>query len=124
MTTRSEPRSSGSAASTRTGQKGLGIVVELARGAIGRGSSAGRTLVSHVPVTVRATRAGANAATRILQTLSDSTLRGLAGSSVGLAAGFYLARFPRAVTAAALAPAVAATWAILVRPRVPLASGG
>lgn len=52
-----------------------------------------------------------------MQTLPDSTLRGLAGSSVGLAAGFYLARAPRVLTAVAAAPAMAMSWAILVRPR-------
>jgi hypothetical protein len=117
MTTKAKPRSSGSPAPTRAGRKRLGIVAERARDAIGRGISSGRTLVAHVPATVRTTQARANAATSALQTLPDSTLRGLAGSSVGLAAGFYLARVPRVLTAAAVAPAMVMGWAILVRPR-------
>ena len=117
MTTKHEPRSPGPAASTHGGPKRLTVVGTHARGALRRAISTAGKLVSHMPATIESTRAGANAATGALQTLPDSTLRGLAGASVGLAAGFYLARVPRAVTATAVAPAFAMGWAILVRPR-------
>jgi len=61
MTTRPEPRSSGSPASTRAGPKRLGIVAQLARGN-SRGISTGQKLVSRAPLAVRTTRVRANAA--------------------------------------------------------------
>jgi hypothetical protein len=51
-----------------------------------------------------------------LQVLPDSTLRGLAASSMGLGAGFYLAGVSRLMTAAAIAPAMVIGAAILLRP--------
>lgn len=117
MTTKQEPRSPGPAASTHGGRKRLTVVGAHARGALRRAISTAGTLVSHMPATIESTRAGANAATGAFQTLPDSTLRGLAGTSIGLAAGLYFARVPRAVTAAAVAPAFALGWAMLVRPR-------
>ena len=99
-------------------------VVEHSRSAIRRAIPAARSLVSHGPGAIKSTQAGAAAATGVLQTMPDSTLRGLAGSSVGLATGFYLARVPRVVTAAAVAPALALGWAMLVRPRDRVAAPG
>lgn len=66
--------------------------------------------------TARASRSGAADAATRLQVLPDSTLRGLAATSVGLGTGFYLAGRPRLVVAAGIAPAVLAGVAILLRP--------
>jgi hypothetical protein len=72
-----------------------------------------------VPGTVRGTRAGAADTTSALQTLPDSTLRGLAATSVGLGAGLYLGGAPRLVVAAGVVPALAAGAAIMLRPGDP-----
>jgi hypothetical protein len=74
------------------------------------------TLYERLPGTVRATRDGAMETTTALQTLPDSTLRWLAASSVGLSAGFYLARAPRVVILAGVAPALMMGAAIALRP--------
>jgi hypothetical protein len=84
--------------------------------AVDQGLSAARTLVAHLPGTVRATQTGTNATTRALQRLPNSILQGLAASSIGLGAGFYLARLPRLLTAAAVAPAMIIGAAIILRP--------
>ena len=76
--------------------------------------------VGRVPGTVHLTRAGAQRTTSALQTLPDSTLRWLAASSVGLGAGFYLARAPRLVIAAGVAPALIMGAAVVLRPIEPL----
>ncbi|HEX7472680.1 MAG TPA: hypothetical protein VF323_06330 [Candidatus Limnocylindrales bacterium] len=76
-------------------------------------------LVERVPGTMRATRSRAQGTTSALQTLPDSTLRWLAASSVGLGAGFYLARAPRLIIAAGVAPAVIMGAAIAMRPIEP-----
>jgi acyl-CoA reductase-like NAD-dependent aldehyde dehydrogenase len=57
--------------------------------------------------------------TSALQTLPDSTLLALTATSVGLGAGFYLARAPRLVVAAGILPALAAGAAIVLRPISP-----
>jgi len=59
---------------------------------------------------------GAQETTGALQTLPDSTLLGLAAGSVGVGAGFYLARRPRWVVAAGIIPALVMAGAILLRP--------
>jgi hypothetical protein len=69
---------------------------------------------------MRATRAGAHGTTSALQTLPDSTLRGLAASSVGLGAGFYLAGAPRLAIAAGIAPALIMGVAMVLRPGEPV----
>jgi len=94
----------------------LGDAVRRASEAIDQAASSARTLVSHIPETAQAARARANTTTTALQTLPDSTLRGLAASSVGLGAGFYLAGVPRLATAAAVAPAMIIGAAIILRP--------
>lgn len=76
-------------------------------------------LVDRIPGTMRATRSRAQGTTSALQTLPDSTLRWLAASSVGLGAGFYLARAPRLIIAAGVAPAVIMGAAIAMRPIEP-----
>jgi hypothetical protein len=87
------------------------------------GLSTVATLGTQVSGTARATRVRANATTRALQRLPDSTLQGLAASSIGLGAGLYLGGLSRIVTAAALTPAVVIAAAIVLRPgRPPAAS--
>ena len=81
------------------------------------------TLLRRIPGTIRATRTGAHGTTSALQTLPDSTLRWLAATSVGLGAGFYLARAPRLVIAAGVAPAVIMGAAIALRPVEPVDPG-
>jgi uncharacterized protein YjbJ (UPF0337 family) len=76
-------------------------------------------IIRRVPGTVRSTWAGAHEATSALQRLPDSTLRWLAASSVGLAAGFKLAGAPRLVTAAGAAPALIMGAAMALRPTEP-----
>jgi hypothetical protein len=65
---------------------------------------------------MRATRVRANATTSALQILPDATLQGLAASSIGLGAGFFLARVPRLVTVVAVAQAMIIGAAIILRP--------
>lgn len=95
---------------------------QRASGAIGLALATTKTLVSRLPGTLRATRVGANATTSSLQILPDSILQGLAASSVGLGAGFYIAGVPRLVTAAAVAPALIIGAAIVLRPSDQVAS--
>ena len=116
MTTNPESRPPDSAASAGRGRERLGDAVRRASEAIDQAASSARTLVSHIPETAQAARARANTTTTALQTLPDSTLRGLAASSVGLGAGFYLAGVPRLATAAAVAPAMIIGAAIILRP--------
>jgi hypothetical protein len=100
----------------KRGRTRVRIVVEAASGAIALARSSAGSLVSHVPGAVHATRVGGHATTSALQVLPDSTLRGLAAGSVGLAAGFYLAGVPRVVVAAGVAPVVMIAAAIALRP--------
>ena len=69
--------------------------------------------------TARATQSGAADTTTALQSLPDSTLRGLAATSVGLGAGFFLAGKSRLVVVAGIAPALLAAAAIIARPIQP-----
>jgi len=64
----------------------------------------------------RAARTGAGGTTGALQTLPDSTLRGVAAASIGVGAGFYLARAPRLAIATGIAPALIMAAAIVLRP--------
>ena len=92
------------------------MVVRQASDAIDLAASSARTVASHLPMTAQATRDRAHATTTALQTLPDSTLRGLAASSFGFGAGFYFAGASRLATAAAVAPAVIFGAAIILRP--------
>lgn len=76
-------------------------------------------LIVRLPGTIDTTLAGARDTTSELQRLPDSRLRWLAASSVGLAAGFYVAGAPRLIVAAGLAPALLTGAAIVLRPIVP-----
>jgi hypothetical protein len=79
-----------------------------------RGAAAG--IARRLFRTMHATRAGAQGTTSALQTLPDSTLMGLAATSVGVGTGFYLARAPRLAIAAGVVPALVMGAAILLRP--------
>jgi hypothetical protein len=124
MRATSESRASEIKRSAASGRKRLGNVVRRASGAVDLGLATAATLYAHVPGTARATRVRANATTRALQLLPDSTLQGLAASSIGLGAGFYIAGFPRLVTAAAVTPAMIIGAAIVLRPTQPSAVSG
>jgi uncharacterized protein YjbJ (UPF0337 family) len=87
----------------------------LLAGVVRRVSGAITMLIERVPGTIDATRAGTSA----LQTLPDPTLRTLAAVSAGLGAGLYLARAPRLVVAAGIAPALLLGVAIVLRPLEP-----
>ena len=65
---------------------------------------------------LRAARTGVQGTTDALQTLPDSTLMGVAATSIGVGAGFYLARAPRLAIATGIAPALIMAAAILLRP--------
>ena len=58
--------------------------------------------------------------TTALQSLPDSTLRWIAATSVGLAAGLRLAGAPRLVSAAGAAPALIVGAVIALRPTEPV----
>jgi hypothetical protein len=73
----------------------------------------------HGPSAARATQGGARGTTSALQRLPDSTLRWLAATSIGLAAGLQVAGAPRLVRAAGLAPALFMGAAIATRPAAP-----
>jgi hypothetical protein len=79
-----------------------------------------KTLGLRMSGTVDATRAGAHGTASAFQTLPDSTLRWLSATSVGLGAGFYLARAPRLIVAAGVAPALIMGAAIVMRPIGPV----
>lgn len=69
----------------------------------------------HMPVVVERTRVGAQRTTTSLQTMPDTTLRLLAGASIGLAAGLSLAGAPRLIALAALVPALFVGGAVATR---------
>jgi hypothetical protein len=77
------------------------------------------TALRQLPATVDATRAGAQATTGALQTLPDSTLRGLVVGSIGLYAGLRFAGAPRVLRLVALVPALVSGAAIALRPDGP-----
>jgi hypothetical protein len=102
--------------SVRGTRKRLADTVRRVSGTIDLGLATAETLFAQLPRTARATGVTANATTRALQRLPDSTLQGLAASSIGFGAGLYLAGLPRLVTAAAVTPAVVIGAAIILRP--------
>jgi len=75
-----------------------------------------RSSAEHAPEAIERARVGTQQATTSLQTMPDTTLRMLAGVSVGVAAGLGLAGAPRLVILAALAPAFLVGGAIATRP--------
>jgi hypothetical protein len=73
-------------------------------------------VAEHAPEAIERARVGTQQATTSLQAMPDTTLRMLAGVSVGLSAGLGLAGAPRLVILAALAPALLVGGAIATRP--------
>lgn len=73
-------------------------------------------VVERAPEAIERARVGTLRTTTSLQTMTDSTLRTLAGVSIGLAAGLGLAGAPRLVVLAAMAPALLVGGAIATRP--------
>ena len=74
-------------------------VLEAARSGVGQ-------VAEQLPVAVERTRVGAVRTTTTLQGMPDTTLRLIAGASIGLAGGLALAGAPRLVSLAALVPAL------------------
>jgi hypothetical protein len=84
--------------------------------------SSAEQVAEHAPAANERAKVGAQRTTTSLQGMPDTTLRTLAGVSVGLAAGLGLAGAPRLVILAALAPSLVVGGAIATRPgRGPLA---
>lgn len=75
----------------------------------------GASALKHASGAIDATLTRVREASRTVQTVPDSTLRWLAASSIGLGAGLFLARAPRVVVAAGVAPALVAAAAIVAR---------
>ena len=73
--------------------------LEAARGGVEQVAEA-------MPAAVERTRVGAVRTTTTLQGMPDTTLRLIAGASIGLAAGLTLAGAPRLISMAALVPAL------------------
>jgi hypothetical protein len=83
----------------------------------------GASALKHASGAIDATLTRVRNASRTVQTVPDSTLRWLAATSIGLGAGLFLARAPRVVVAAGVAPALVAAAAIVARPD-PIATEG
>ena len=83
-------------------------VLEAARSGVGQ-------VADQMPAAVERTRVGAVRTTMTLQGMPDTTLRLIAGASIGLAAGLTLAGAPRLVSLAALVPALFAGGAEATR---------
>ena len=77
-------------------------------------------VAGQMPVAVERSRETAMRTTVSLQSLPDTTLRLLAGASIGLAAGLSLGRVPRVLALAALVPAIFVGSALATRPRTDL----
>jgi hypothetical protein len=74
------------------------------------------TIAGRVSGALRTARTGALGTTGALQVLPDTTLMGVAAGSLGVGAGFYLARAPRLAVVAGLAPALLMVAAVVLRP--------
>ena len=74
-------------------------------------------VTERMPVAVERSRETAMRTTVSLQSLPDTTLRLLAGASIGLAAGLSLGRVPRVIALAALVPAIFVGSALATRPK-------
>ena len=79
-------------------------------------------VAERVPAALETTRVTAQRTTISLQALPDTTLRLLAGASIGMAAGLSLAGAPRLVSLAALVPALFVGSALATRPTTDQAS--
>ena len=118
--TESERRSSGTPATGHETSKRRASLVRGATGAVGLARRSATSVIERTPRTVHAARAGAHEATIALQRLPDSTLRWLAASSVGLAAGLQVAGAPRLVRLAGVGSALFMGAAIASRPAEPV----
>ena len=78
--------------------------------------SSAEQVVERAPEAIERARVGTQRTTTSLQTMPDTTLRMLAGVSIGLAAGLGLAGAPRLVILASMAPALLVGGAIATRP--------
>jgi hypothetical protein len=74
-------------------------------------------VVRQVPPTAKAAQAGARTAAGVLRTTSDSTLRWLTATSLGVGAGLYFSGKRRLALTAAVVPAVVAGATIALRGR-------
>jgi len=124
MNTTREAPTSDPGASSRRGRKRSRGLARRAAGTVELGIGTAGTLFERLTGGARVIRVKANATTSALQLLPNSTLQGLAASSMGLGAGFYVAGLPRLVTAAAMAPAMIIGAAIVVRPTQASAGSG
>ena len=77
------------------------------------------TVAGRVAGALRSARTGALETTGALQVLPDTTLMGVAAGSIGMGAGFYLARAPRLAIVAGIAPALLMVAAVALRPLRP-----
>ena len=77
------------------------------------------TLTARAPWVARTARAGARGTTSALQRIPDPTLRWLAATSIGMAAGLHAAGAPRLIRAAGIAPAMLIGIAVAMRPVEP-----
>ena len=73
-------------------------------------------VAARVSGALRTARTGAVETTGALQVLPDTTLMGVAAGSIGVGAGFYLARAPRLAIIAGIAPALLMLAAVVLRP--------
>jgi hypothetical protein len=92
-------------------------VVEAAKSGVETARTGVEQVAERMPAAVERSRAGAQRTTISLQALPDTTLRLLAGASIGLAAGLSLAGAPRLVAVAALVPALFVGSALATRPK-------
>lgn len=121
MTSQELPNDVGTTAPVDDLETGRSGAVQRVSGAVRIARTGVVTLVERAPGALRATGAGVQGTTSALQRLPDSTLRWLAAGSVGLAAGLRLARAPRLVRVAAMAPALLMGAAIVLRRTEPAA---
>jgi hypothetical protein len=84
----------------------------------------GRSIAARVPSVARTARAGARSTTSSLQRIPDPTLRWLAATSIGMAAGLHAAGAPRLIRAAGITPALLIGIAVAMRPIEPFETAG
>ena len=92
---------------------GIASAARISLRTVRRGAT---VVVSRIPASLRATRAGVTWTVAALQRLPDSTLRSIAATSVGLGAGLSFTRAGRLATMVGVVPAVVIEAAIANRP--------
>lgn len=98
----------------------VGGAIEKMPDVIESAKSGVEQVAERMPVAVERSRVAAMRTTVSLQSLPDTTLRLLAGASIGLAAGLSLGRVPRLIALAALVPAIFVGGALATRPQTDL----